>query len=373
MRTILDQKLQCADIALVISDLGGGGAQRVLTMLANAWANKGKRVCVITLADESSDFFSLDSSVQRIVSGGIHQSSGLFEALSMNFRRIWSLRRSIQSSGAPIVVSFVGTTNLLTIMASVGLGLSIIISERNDPSRQSLGRIWDFLRRRLYKYADRVTANSHGVLEALSGFTPRSKLYYVPNPLVTPDETHQRGKPPLSILAVGRLHEQKAYDILLPAFARIASQAPDWRLDILGDGPLRGQLHQQAGDLNVADRISWHGRVSQPFPFYSSAAIFVLASRYEGTPNAMLEAMSCGLPVIVTNASPGPLEFVEDGVSGLVVQAEDEQALADAMLRLINDADLRRSLSDMARLRVIELELPNALKTWEQAIGFDEQ
>ncbi len=373
MGIILDEKVPSADITLVISDLGGGGAQRVLTLLANAWAKKGKRVCVITLADQSSDFFSLDPTVRRIVSGGIHQSSGFYEALSMNFRRIWNLRRSIKSSGAPIVVSFVGTTNLLTIMASVGLGLCVIISERNDPSRQSLGRIWDFLRRRLYKYADRVTANSHGVLEALADFTPRSKLYYVPNPLVAPDETQKRDKLPLSILAVGRLHQQKGYDILLPAFARIASQAPDWRLDILGDGLLRDQLHQQAGDLNIADRIEWHGRVSQPFLFYSNAAIFVLASRYEGTPNAMLEAMACGLPVIVTDASPGPLEFVEDGVSGLVVPAENEQALADAMLRLINDADLRRSLSDMARLRVIELELPNALATWEQAIGFDEQ
>jgi glycosyltransferase involved in cell wall biosynthesis len=369
---ILDARTQAADIALIISDLGGGGAQRVLSTLANAWADKGKRVCVITLADESSDFFSLDAPVQRIASGGIHQSSGFFEALSMNFRRIRNLRRSIKSSGAPIVVSFVGTTNILTIMASIGLGLRVIISERNDPSRQSLGRIWDFLRRKLYKYADRVTANSRGVLETLSVFTPRSKLYYAPNPLVTPDEIHKRGKSPLSILAVGRLHEQKAYDVLLPAFAQIAPHAPDWCLEILGDGPLRDQLHQQAGDLNITDRISWHGRVSQPFQFYSSSAIFVLASRYEGTPNAMLEAMASGLPVIVTDASPGPLEFVEDGVSGLVVPAENKQALADAMLRLINDADLRRSLSDMARLRVIELELPNALKTWEQAIGFDD-
>lgn len=291
----------------------------------------------------------------------------------MNIRRVLRLRRALRESGAPLAVSFVGSTNIQTVLASIGLDIRLIISERNDPARQSLGRFWDFMRRRFYRRADRVTANSQGVLVTLSEFVPIKQLAYVPNPLrIPPDETPNDSRAP-TVLAVGRLHPQKAYDILLPAFAKAAADHPEWRLNILGEGGLLGELQRTAEELGIAERVHWLGCSKNAFPFYRNADIFVLASRHEGMPNAMLEAMACGLPVVVSDASPGPLEYVKNEDAGLVSPVDDVDALAKALRRLMNDAVLRKRLGGRAKELTSKLELAQAIQVWEQAIGLSEK
>lgn len=357
------------EVALVISDLGSGGAQRVLVHLADAWARDGRRVAVITESEADSDFFVLNPSVQRICVGGIGETSGVWAKLKANIARIRDLRRALAASGAPILVSFICPMNVKVILASLWLGRRVIVSERNDPARQSLGRSWDFLRWSLYRVADVVTANSHGALETLKRYVPSRKLAYVPNLLVVPPpEGHEQPEAP-TIVAVGRLHYQKAYDVLLDAFAQLSDRARGWRLICMGEGPLREELGAQTERLGIAECVIWQGRVSDPFLFYRCAEFYVLPSRHEGTPNAMLEAMGCSLPVIVTDASPGPLVYVEHGISGLVVPVDDPPALAAAMERLMTDPDLRRRLGAAGRRRVEPLHPENALPVWESVIG----
>jgi glycosyltransferase involved in cell wall biosynthesis len=128
-------------------------------------------------------------------------------------------------------------------------------------------------------------------------------------------------------------------------------------------------LQAQAKALGIAERVDWHGIVADPYHFYRSAHVFALPSRVEGTPNALLEAMSCGLPVVVSDGAPGPLELVEDGVTGLIVPVNDPAKLAAALRRLGNDGDLRARLGAAARERVTEYDLPRALGTWESIVG----
>ncbi len=128
-------------------------------------------------------------------------------------------------------------------------------------------------------------------------------------------------------------------------------------------------MRVRAERLGVAGRVDWHGVVTDPHAFYHTANFFVLPSRVEGTPNALLEAMSCGLPVIVSDGAPGPLELVEDGVTGLVVPVNDAAALAVALRRLASDGELRSRLGEAARARVSEYDLPHALATWESVVG----
>jgi glycosyltransferase involved in cell wall biosynthesis len=235
---------------------------------------------------------------------------------------------------------------------------------------------WNRLRRWLYKYADLVTANSRGALKAMQAYVDTEKLAFVPNPLVrlepTADGPDRLSLTPPFVLTVGRLHAQKAHDVLLEAFARLPAELADWRLAMIGRGEQEDALRAQATAMGIAARVDWHGQVADPFLFYRAAKIFVLASRYEGTPNALLEAMSCALPVIVSDASPGPLELVSDGETGLVVPVNDAGALARAIGRLATDAALRRRLGEAARQRVAEYELPNALALWERTIGLSE-
>jgi len=282
--------------------------------------------------------------------------------------RVRALRSVLRSEEPSQVVALCGSSNVIAVLARKGLGCPLIISERNDPRKQRLREPWEILRRRYYASADVVTANSRGALEALAGFVDPDKLRYVPNPLHVP----RLPSVPRSdaLLAVGRLHRQKGYDILLEAFARLGDRLPAYRLSIVGRGALEHELRRLAQHLGVASRIDWHGQVVDPWAHYVAARIFVMPSRYEGTPNALLEAMAAGLSPVVSDASPGLLELVEDGVTGLVVPVDDSAALALAIERLAKDPSLRRSLGDRARRRVADFELPKVAAHWEALMGW---
>ena len=357
-----------SSVAVVIESFGGGGAQHVASALANHWVASGIAVTAISFAKPEDDFFKLDDRVRRVVIGGSGVSRSPLAGLFANFARIRALRAAIRASGAPTVLSFVGSTNVLTVLASFGLGKRVIISERNDPARQSLGRIWDRLRHLFYPRADLVIANSQAAIAAMKSYVPAEKLLWLPNPLRRAGETARslRARKPF-FLAAGRLDPQKAYDVLLSAFAQVSRDRDDVDLVILGNGPLRGTLEGQARDLKIADHVRFAGRVDDPFPFYRAALAFVHPARFEGLPNAVLEAMSEGLPPIVSDAQAGLRDIVRDGQSGLVVPVDSVPALAAAMTRLLDESQTRERLSAGARLSV-EAQLAGALEKWTDAV-----
>ncbi len=358
------------DLAVVISDLGSGGAQRVLATMAERWAEQGRRFAVITLAEEESDFFTLPQGGSRHVVGGVGDSGGGWRGVAANIARVRRLRAALREVDAPIALGFIAPTNILLILAALGLGMRVVISERNDPARQSFGRLWDSLRRWLYPLADRVTANSRGALESLAAYVKREKLALIPNPLRGSDSTEQADLPHPVILAVGRLHHQKAYDVLLEGFAAFLGEHGEWHLAIAGEGALREELQRQGEYLGIASRLHWLGRVPDPYPYYRAADLFAMPSRHEGMPNALLEALSCGLPVVVSDGSPGPLEFVEEGASGVVVQVESADALAHAFSRLAADPELRERLGKEGKKRVSELALEQVSTVWDRVLGW---
>ncbi len=355
-----------SDIALVIDSLKAGGTERVAATLANTWAERGRSICVITFSDTDSDFFELDPRVRRIAIGMPLRSSG---GLISFYKRIRLLRRTLKQTGAAVVVSFLPFINIQSILAGFGCRWRTIISERNDPARQLLGWPWEHLRRLLYRYAALVTANSRGALETLKEYVPASKLLFVPNPVPMPRSPGPIAHTTPSILNVGSLTFQKAQDVLLSAFAVVSSRFPEWRLTIIGKGPKKVELRSRAERLAVADRIDWVESAADPFIYYNAADIFVLPSRFEGTPNALLEAMSCSLPVVVSDASPGPLEYVEHEKNGLVVPVDNSRALAEALERFMRDEALRERLGSAARKRLAEEDTAQVMQQWDHAVG----
>lgn len=354
-----------ADVAILIADIGAGGAQRVVSLVANAWARAGTRVSIITLSPAASDFYTLDAHIQRLsLSEPIRDSRTPLRAIMGNMRRIMKLRRLIRKTGAPTVLSFVAAMNILAVLATKGLGCTVIISERNDPALQSLGRVWDWLRQKLYRQATLVTVNTQGGLRSLESFVPRERLLYLPNPLQLPQSIPPTNLRLPVILAVGRLVPQKGFDLLLQAFALAAPRMTSWSLTIAGEGPLADDLHQRARALGVADRVNFLGRVSNLDQYYRTAAIFVLPSRFEGTPNALLEAMAYGLGCVVSDASPGPLAIMVPGENGLIMKSGDVHGLAHSLERLANDPDLRARFGRDARLSVEPFALDQVMQEW---------
>ena len=279
--------------------------------------------------------------------------------------RVRALRRIFRRTRPDVVFSMLGGTNIMTVAAAAGLRHRTVISERNDPSKQKLGSPWEELRPVLYPSADAVTANSRGALDSMSAWCTEAQLRYAPNPLQIEGGADDRRRAN-SMLFLARLVHQKAPDVLIEAFARFVQTVPGWRLDLVGDGPLAEDLQQRVRALGIADLVTFHGAVAHPVPQLARSRVFVLPSRFEGTPNALLEAMANGLACIVTDASPGPLALVADGRSGLVVKADRVDCLADAMVRLARDSALRRALGEAALERVREFGVDRVAQVWDQ-------
>jgi glycosyltransferase involved in cell wall biosynthesis len=356
-------------VMIVIADIGSGGAQQVACQVADHWAGQGRRVGLLTFSAPETDFFKTDQRVERISIGGLSDSATIRDQIVGNLKRIAGIRRALRAFGADTAIGFIGPTNVLLVLASIGLRLRVVISERNDPARQSFGRIWDRLRRLTYRHADVVSANSRGAIVALRAYVPERKLVYLPNPLRrdagSSDQVEARES---IILNVGRLHYQKGQDLLIRAFARIAGDVPDWRLCIMGEGDERPRLEALIRDLKVGDRVALLGRVDDPFPWYRRASIFAFPSRWEGTPNALIEAMSCGLPAIVSDAAPGVVEIVRDGREGRVVPADDEEALAAALKNVAQDEEVRRRLGAQAARQAQHYASEPVLQTWDDML-----
>jgi len=355
---------------MVINNLCSGGAQRVLSLLANSWAESGRTVYVISIDGTEEDFFELSKRVKHIVLdiNGPTWSVLKLNGLYMTIKRIIILRKTIKKLSPEVVLPFLGVINILTILSAIRLNTRVVISERNDPALDRLGFGWDLLRKILYRYADVVSVNSKGALSALKNYVPAYKLTFVPNPIqsdvgITKDEDRQN-----EIVAVGSMRYQKAYDVLLQACAIVFKQEPGWYLTIVGDGELNIPLRELSTELGIFDKVNWAGRTN-PIPYYNSARIFVLASRHEGTPNALLEAMAYRVPVIVSDASPGPLEYIKNEENGLVVPVEDAEALAKAVLDLINSEERREGFSCASAKLLDRNKLENAIPEWDRAIG----
>lgn len=350
-------------LTFVIESLGGGGAQRVLALLTAALTDLGQEVCVITYAERGPDRVKLDPRVTRhaVDLGGA--SNSILDAVTKNIRRVSGLRGVIADSRPDVVISFVGTTNILTLLACTGLGVPVVISERNDPARQSLGRAWDVLRRLLYRRAAVVTTNTAAAVAAMSRYVPASKLSLVPNPLAVSGEINAPEADNPYVLAVGRLHPQKGFDVLLEAFALFTGTHPEWRLELLGEGPERDRLAAMAATLGVASKIRFAGFVD-PAPFYQGCAIFVQSSRFEGSSNALLEAMGHACPIIVTKTPGAMPEFVNADVNARAVPIEDAKALADAMASLASDPSAAQQLGFSARQAVSDLTPDRIAAVW---------
>jgi len=279
------------------------------------------------------------------------------------------MRNEIRAIDPDCVVSFLTRTNIIVLLATRRLRVRTLVSERNDPRLQRQGRAIEAARRFLYRRASLVTANTRGALAAMADYVPKERLAFLPNPLMVPNERRVADFPAPTFVTVARLVEQKGIDTLVRAAALSLPELPGWRLAIVGDGPRRAELEALGGELGIADRIDWIGHVDDPFPYLRAARFFVLPSRFEGSPNALLEAMSCGLASIVTDASPGPLELIGEESAGLVVPVDDWQAMSRSIVALAGDDRLRDRLSAGA-LERSKPHLPEvALRTWLDVIA----
>jgi GalNAc-alpha-(1->4)-GalNAc-alpha-(1->3)-diNAcBac-PP-undecaprenol alpha-1,4-N-acetyl-D-galactosaminyltransferase len=361
-------------LVLVISALSSGGAQRVLSILANAWAAKGWQITLLTFDDGvEPPFFDLHPAVRYCPLGLSGASSTSIRGVLNNLKRLWVLRQAIRQSCPHVVISFMEKPNVLTILATLGLRLPVIISERTAPAHHPIGKAWERLRHWVYPRCTCLVIQSRAALAYFSAKVQR-RARVIPNPVLVPHSHEMFAKSACrkrskTVIAMGRLHEEKGFNSLLSAFARVAPEHPEWSLVIWGEGPLRPHLERLRDDRGLQGRVSFPGLTRQPLAHMQQADLFVLSSRYEGFPNALCEAMACGLPVISFDCPSGPREIITDGIDGVLVPPEDVEALAAAMARLMASEGERQRLAAHAPRVIERFALLHVLEMWEKVVA----
>ncbi len=358
-------------VTLVIGSLGSGGAERNLMRLAQALLERGHSVSVMTLNPDIPDFYAVPTGAVRVEPEGLVTASLRWFDLPGQLRQKRALRRSLLATRPDLVVSFIDTCNVRVLSALPPAQVPVVVSERIDWRFNPLNWRWRLLRRLTYPRAKRVVSLARAPMEDALRYFPRWRCVHVPNPVPRiapasaprPDWFAEK-----NFVAMGRLVEQKGFDLLLRAFSRCAAQHPDWGLTILGDGPDRAALQAQAHSLGLSERVHFAGNVSPPFPLLGHADAFVFSSRFEAFGMALAEAMACGLPVVSFDCPSGPGDIIRNEVDGLLVPREDVSALTQAMQRLMDDPALRERLASRAPEVCERFEPQRVLELWHQVI-----
>lgn len=340
-------------ITCIIYSLSAGGAERVMTWLADRLTKAGHEVSLVTYTS-LPDYYAQPDGVTRHRAGeGLPPYCRWFR-LGCHFRRFLNIRQAIRESRPDVVVSFINITNCLVLLATRFLGRSVpvVVSERADPREHKIGWKWSLLRSLTYPLAHAVVVQTEDVAAWARSRWPRWRVAVVANAVDIPAGVDQEPALPQAathnIVAMGRLVEQKGFDLLLEAFAPLAQRHPGWALTILGEGNRRAALVDQARALGIADRVHLPGVVNPPYRALAQADIFVLSSRFEGFPNALLEAMAMGAPAVSFDCPSGPGDIIRPGVDGLLVPAGDVVALRGALATLMDDETRRRAMGHRA-------------------------
>ncbi|QDT06129.1 N-acetylgalactosamine-N,N'-diacetylbacillosaminyl-diphospho-undecaprenol 4-alpha-N-acetylgalactosaminyltransferase [Rubripirellula lacrimiformis] len=352
-------------ILCLIHSLDGGGAERVMAGLASRLVGRGHKVTLVTMDDGQSDRHAVDEAVQRRFLDVMAVSGGPVSAIMNLRRRVLAIRTAIADAKPDVVLSFCDRTNVLAVMATQGMlpgrhgtgNVPVVISERSDPSQQCLGTAYEWLRRQTYRRADRIIAQTQASADFLQSLLPRPRephpaksVDVIPSAVDIPVVYSDRSVASSSerIISIGRLEREKGFDRLLEAMGEIAVRHPGWQLTILGEGSQRSALTAQARSLGIETRLSMPGWVSPVWSPLSEAAIYVMPSRYEGFPSALMEAMAAGVPSVAVDCPSGPEAIVDSQQNGLLV-TNDVAGIVGGIEQMITDPERRESMGQAGR------------------------
>ena len=288
-----------------------------MSALASRLSQRAHEVTLVTLGDGQGDRHEVDASVQRRRLNLLFQQKSWLGKVSGNRRRVVELRNTLSEISPDVVLSFCDRTNVLAGFACPK-GVPLVLSERSDPSQQHLGRTWEWLRDRSYRRAQHLIALSDTAAEHLSRrFSV--PLSVIPSAVDMPPVRSDRAIAEVNqlVIGIGRLEPEKGFDRLIRAFAQADYESSNWRLRILGEGSCREALQELVQQLGLQDRVDLPGWVRPVWNELAAATMFVLPSRYEGFPSALLEAMVVGVPSIAVDCESGPRAILAERQGGI--------------------------------------------------------
>lgn len=360
----MEKKHLAKHIAFFISSLNKGGSERVLLNLAEYFYREGYRVTIVTQRKAENEY-AVSEGIARILSDITEEETK--RSRTANFCSRFMKLRSIWKREKPdLILSFIGKNNIMAILTSLFLHIPIVVSVRGEPELEYYSGPLRITARIVFRLADGIVLQTSRCME----FFPkkvREKSIILKNSLnpafIRENYTGEREK---RIVAVGRVDANKNHEMIIRAFAEIADEYPEYTLTIYGEGDKRQSLIEMAHDLGLSDRIGLPGAVTNVAEEIYKASVFVLSSYSEGMPNALLEAMALGIPVISTDCPPGgPRELIVHGENGLLTPIGDWKKMAENLQELLNNIDYAKKMGENAA-KVKEAFHPEMInRTWK--------
>lgn len=354
-------------IAFIIPSLSPGGAERVVVSLANKFANKFE-VFLIVL-NQTETVYNVDKEVNLIyLQEKYSPSTSLIKAIKSNVIYVKKIVKIAKKNQIDILIGFTTSVNILSIISSRVLKKPNLISERNNPEVYVPNTFWRILRNFWYPFTNGLIVQT----ELIKGFYQKtiqeSKIKIIPNPIdeimlsVRKDYSERENV----ILTVGRLDTNKNQRLLIEAFANL--NVDNWKLIIAGDGVLREEYKILTATLGITDKVEFVGNVNNVSDYYNKAKIFVFTSNSEGFPNALLEAMSFGLPCISTDCPSGPSEIIKNNENGFLIDVNNKRQLEKKLTDLMNNPELCIEFSAKALTSTEKFKIQEIYKQWETLI-----
>ena len=376
-------------IAFYIGGLCIGGAERVICNLAEYFYGEGYRVTMVTKVRDEKEY-ELNPGIKRIIAD-ITPEEETASRIRNLFARIAKLKRIWKEVKPDVIVSFIRKNNLMAIASATPLGIPVVVSVRSAPERELKGFGFKTISFLLFRQAAGVVLQTREAYDFFPGYI-RAKAVVLPNSInpdflkaseeltlattinqekkMTVDDRIPSSVKEKRIITVGRIDDNKNQRLLVEAYVKITDHYPDWSLELIGDGSGRQALEEYVGTLPCKDRISFTGAVDDVAKRMSEASIFVLPSKIEGMPNALIEAMVMGMACISTDCPcGGPRDLIAaDESNGILVPVDNVDAMAMALKRLITNDPLRLSMGDNARKIIATLHSDMVNKQWKNYI-----
>ena len=346
-------------IDLIAASMHGGGAQRVIVLLATHFASVGHEVAVITFTEE--DAFYIDNRITKV-----KLLSKKFNNHTLNALNNLRVHYKKASSRPDVLISFVQKMNFSSIIISKLYGIKVIACEHSNHLRRknvTTAFTWNYL----YQFADAVTVLTE--FDKLFFERKGAKVAVMPNPSTFSRIKNDSIPKKKVILAVGNLdrYHIKGFDNLLELISPVLKQFPDWHLKLVGGGNSGlGVLKALAINHGIADQVVFTGFRTDVNILMQESEIFVLSSRFEGLPMVLLEAMSQGIACISYNCITGPSEIIKHQENGLLIEDQNKGAMKNGLIQLIEEPLLRKQLSKNALQSLDRFSIDNIYRKWEK-------
>lgn len=366
-------------VFLISSTLGSGGAERVISIIANYLVEFSYEVFLVSHNKIDNDYYPIKKKVNRIELSPLIKTSNPFRKIMNNYNAVKELEICFNNYKPDIIISFLYQVNVRSLIANRKSKFPIIISDRSNPELQGIELSWRALRYLYYKQSNKIIILSSRIknqILSLPGIKDED-IAILPNPL--PDYSGFANEDIKDLInqfhfdeneiigSMGRLTHAKGYDLLIRAFKRIEDDV-NYKLIIIGGGELKDELQNLINELGLVDRIILTGNLKNPFRLLIKFKMFVFTSRYEGFPNALLEAMSLGVPIISFDCDTGPREIITNNHDGILVKNGDIAELANAILKLEKDKKLRQKFKKNSKDLIKKYSVSHILNKWQSII-----